>query len=275
MNDSLHHQLTKHVQLMNVSGLSRDNVASHLQKYRMGFKRSRPRKRSAPEPGEFVAAGASATARRKHRKRSFTALTEPELNRSPGELACGSDVEADQAREQAEARAKEREGSNPNANEGSCGVGGAAGFNASGSDDGAGAGSDNRNSEFLETAAQSPGHGHVRKLSAAALPVLPLAAVDSRARDMICTHENVPNELGSGPNWSREGSNTDGKCTGNDLRASTGGTSNQGSGGAGSGTGAGARVAGNAPVSASPPKPTVQHSPTGGAEAPCADAKLS
>lgn len=36
------------VQLMNVSGLSRDNVASHLQKHRLGLKRGKSRKRRAP-----------------------------------------------------------------------------------------------------------------------------------------------------------------------------------------------------------------------------------
>jgi hypothetical protein len=227
----------KDLQLMNVSGLSRDNVASHLQKYRMGLKRCRPRlKRSDPDPAVLVAAGASATAKEKHCKRSSTGLMDSACDRGTAELICGSDVEADQAREQAEARACEREGSNPNANEDSCG--GTAAFNASGSDDGAGAGSDNRNSTFMETAAQSHGQGH-----GCNLPTGP--DMDSRLEDGVCTHADVVGGVGMGTNGSREGSNTDGKGTGNALRASTGGTSCPGSGGVGSGTRAGARDAGN------------------------------
>lgn len=43
--DPAYHCPIADMQLMNVSGLSRDNVASHLQKHRLGLKRGKSRKR--------------------------------------------------------------------------------------------------------------------------------------------------------------------------------------------------------------------------------------
>ena len=158
---------------MNVSGLSRDNVASHLQKHRLGLKRGRSRKRRDYAPAGKV------KARRKCGHAASDASPTP-AGASDDQCVGNDDGAADahdvdaagtnpgghmgrQCFDQAGSNEQEREGSNPRNNERSCDRGeGANGSNGctSGrydhagerSDDGVGAGSDNRMATCIEHA---------------------------------------------------------------------------------------------------------------------------
>ena len=158
---------------MNVSGLSRDNVASHLQKHRLGLKRGRTRKRrtdSAPpakpksrRKGGHASEAGALTAGGSEDQRAADADNLADGNGASA-AAVGAAGYADfECLDQAGSNEQEREGSNPRNNDGSCDRGeGNNGSNGrtSGrydhigerSDDGVGAGSDNRNSACIENA---------------------------------------------------------------------------------------------------------------------------
>jgi hypothetical protein len=150
LSDSL--TLSCRLQLMNVSGLSRDNVASHLQKHRLGLKRSRFRKRAAAPPGK-------GKARRKSAAAADAALA-PHAAEHCDDQAGTRAAQRRLQQERDEEALDEREGSNPRANDGSCDPGeGNDGSNGragdghhNGSDDGGGVGSDNRHSACVENA---------------------------------------------------------------------------------------------------------------------------
>ena len=148
-------------QLMNVSGLNRDNVASHLQKHRLGLKRGRSRRRQAGSAAKVKArrkGGVAADATPAHG--ADAEQLDGEHGPSPGGGTSELDAHTQQGTQartgtaqhwQDQAGSNEREGSNQrerghggsNEGNGEC-TGRDQG--AERSDDGNGAGSDNRNS---------------------------------------------------------------------------------------------------------------------------------
>ena len=256
------HQLSLCVQLMNVSGLSRDNVASHLQKHRLGLKRGRARKRkqtdaSAPPKRHRRkgAAAAGAAAARVEAAAITAAAAAPDAAATAADgVAAPDDAKGTPPAAPPAAAAgdactpaqwadqegsNEREGSNPRVDDGSCepddrnavasnrrAFGELAG---SGSDDGAGAGSDNRHSACVEhvSATLRSADGAT---TAAAGPV-PRRTAGGEAETAACAGDTAggtatPPEL----SVARQGSNDANKASADDTKGSAGSGATAGSG---------------------------------------------
>lgn len=192
------------MQLMNVTGLSRDNVASHLQKHRLGLKRGRSRKRASGAAGKNKA----------RRKTAFAdeAAAAESGSRQAGGADCGAAGRTEALHE--------REGSNPHGNcgsehgRGNDGSNGRAAGNEPlyGSDDGAGMGSDNRNSACVELATadvQNRQHA-VPTMAALGQPAGPSSAAAALAAVLPlgqhCTPEGAAPRSGGGSNGEAGGS---------------------------------------------------------------------
>ena len=231
------------LQLMNVTGLSRDNVASHLQKHRLGLKRGRTRKRRDGTPSS------KSKSRRKASQAANASPSERGNARYDTAAGGGCDDSYDPHLDQAGGQwgdvneLNEREGSNPRANDGTSDPGrGNDGSNGREgddqqdcSDDGAGAGSDNRNSACVETA---PAHCAPEVLvnrHTAAATVAMIGAQANAANAVGDARPSAPSPDGQQqgtPDYegvgSGAGSNGEGKNSGS-APASAGGASRVGS----------------------------------------------